>query len=113
MVNSYYESHSLAEDALIAEREYYKSIGRNYSLPPQDRAAAIAVAANINSKLLVLQAQFDSYMNKYHTTPPSNTILERAAELSQKLAKDLNRALKGDAILKIINTFFGKWTVLL
>lgn len=114
--DTYYQSYGLAEDALIAEREYFKSIAKNFSLTAAERAAAVAVAAGINSKLQVLQAKFDAFVAKYEgpgVKPPPQSMLQRSAELSTALAKDLQAAVEGTAVLTIVNDFFKKWTALL
>ena len=114
--DAYYQSYGLAEDSLIAEREYFKSVASNFSLTPAERAGAVAVAAGINSKLLVLQAQFDAFVAKYEgpgVNPPSQAMLQRSSDLSAALAKDLKAAVAGTAVLSIVNDFFKKWTSLL
>lgn len=113
--DAYYESYGLAETTLISEREYFKSSGTNFQLKPSERAAAIAVAASINSKLLILQAQFDVFVAKYEAEgaePPSQSMLQRSLDLSAQLAKETKNAVKGSASLAIITDFLQKWTAL-
>lgn len=113
--DSYYESFGLAESTLIAEREYFKSAGTNFQLKPSERAAAIATAASINSKLLLLQTQFDVFVAKYEVAaaqPPSQEMLRRSLELSAELAEETKKAIKGSAVLAIVTNFLQKWTAL-
>jgi hypothetical protein len=114
--DGYFEAYGLAEDTLLAEREYFKSKARNYSLSPAERAGAVAVAAAINSKLMVLQAQYDAFSAQYDgedVDPPPQKMLQRSADLAAALARDLTSAVQGTAVLDIINDFFKKWTMLL
>lgn len=114
--DTYYQSYGLAEDTLIAERNYFKSIAANFSLMPAERAEAVAVASGINSKLLALQAQFDAFVAKHEgpgVSPPSQSMLQRSADLSSALAKDLKAEAIGSAVLTIVNEFFTNWKKLL
>lgn len=113
--DDYFLSYQEAKNALIAERNYMKSIASNFGVTPAERAGAVAAAAGITSKMLILDAQFNDYLQKSSgpgVQPPSQTVLQHSAELSKELAQDLHKATQGTAVLQIINKFFTQWNAL-
>ena len=76
-------SFRTAERALVAEQAYYRSIADDYTLSPAERAQAIAVGSQIESKLALLRAQLDLYLAMYGSEgvpEPSQTMLKESVE---------------------------------
>lgn len=114
--SAYLLSFRTAERALVAEQAYYRSIADDYTLSPAERAQAIAVGSQIESKLALLRAQLDLYLAMYGSEgvpEPSQEMLKESVELAKGLAKELKEATTAVAVLSAIAGFMDVWKKLL
>jgi hypothetical protein len=114
--DTYYLSYHSAEQALLREQAYYQAQAGDYNLGPSERAQAIAVGVQIDSKLALLRAELDTFVAKYDSAgmpAPSQDMLQRADDLAKTLAQELKNEAMASAVLAIISKFMDSWTKLL
>jgi hypothetical protein len=102
-------------DALMTEQAYQDALSKSKFLPEAERAMAAVVAATIGIRLLDIAATHEVFMQRLHgsVNPPGEGQIERAVDLSKKLAGDLHRAVVASAMLDILNTGINDWTKIL